>query len=502
MPRTASAAGSAATSIGLAASGDLPPARAVREEHRARELEVEAARALQQLQDQVKAARGFDAEAAMADAELQVDTMHRNLLTRAESAAMRGMLADAFGKRASMTKHEMTAHVEQQRFVAQIDLSSQRQAIAREDAIRAVTSRAFAANMRTAFDEIDVQAALTGQGEAEASAAKHRLLTDVMAARDADGDHPDSEIARNGAGAPTPEPIDLGLDSRGDPTSSPEPTFGQAQLKPAVLWRMQGDMPVASPLADDTGEAEYLHVQDGGVTALLEMQAAEKIARETGRPIEQVLREMRGHPELTKAHRDILETAKAYQPDKRPRAWTTSDAVRYFSGDFDIFIYKDYWVHGYRKAILAAAKRYDLPPVLLAGVAYTEVGGDPAWFDDVSYGLRKGQRASFGDMSLQVRTAADALGYSSPSHAQQQAIIRALRDPVTGIFVAAKHLSRLRDRDFRGRGAAQLSRADIEVIATRYNRGSGGSVDRIRANLDYGKDITKRWDRIDKLLRD
>lgn len=135
-------------------------ALAIREEHRARELEVASAHEFQQLQDAVRQTRGFAAEQAMAEAQQRVEAMRREVLTGAESAVMRNMLADVFNQRAEVARHEMEAHVEREKFASRLDLSTQRQALAQDDAVRAITPLGFQTNIRTAFDEIDAQGEL------------------------------------------------------------------------------------------------------------------------------------------------------------------------------------------------------------------------------------------------------------------------------------------------------------------------------------------------------
>jgi soluble lytic murein transglycosylase-like protein len=192
--------------------------------------------------------------------------------------------------------------------------------------------------------------------------------------------------------------------------------------------------------------------------------------------------------------------ARRYRPAPGTREWTTPDAIRYRLGA-DIFPFKDQWVRGYRSAIFAAARRFDLPPELLAGVAYNEAGGDPSWIDGAAYALRQGDRAdrtSFGNMSIQVRTAFEALGYESAGPWQRRAMIASLSDPATSIFIAARVLANLRDREFRGIRARQLTREQIEVIGARYNRGPAAP--RSRLDLDYGRDITKRWRHLRRLI--
>jgi hypothetical protein len=73
-----------------------------------------------------------------------------------------------------------------------------------------------------------------------------------------------------------------------------------------------------------------------------------------------------------------------------------------------------------------------------------------------------------------------------------------LTDPATSIFIAARVLSNLREREFRGIPGRRLTREQIEVLGARYNRGP--SIPRRRLNLDYGQDITKRWRHLNNLL--
>jgi len=94
-------------------------------------------------------------------------------------------------------------------------------------------------------------------------------------------------------------------------------------------------------------------------------------------------------------------------------------------------------------------------------------------------------------MSIQVRTAAETLGYDPDNLSDQQRdlVIRSLQDPTVSIFVAANHLSDLRDIDNQGVGAEQLTNQQISEIATRYNRGGSLSLEAIRSNTDYGDDL-------------
>lgn len=98
----------------------------------------------------------------MADARQRVEAMRRELLTSAESATMRNMLADVFNQRVAVAGHEMEAHVERERRTARPDLSMQRQAIAQDDAIRVLAPHAPQADAQAVLDGINAQDAAQG----------------------------------------------------------------------------------------------------------------------------------------------------------------------------------------------------------------------------------------------------------------------------------------------------------------------------------------------------
>ena len=269
--------------------------------------------------------------------------------------------------------------------------------------------------------------------------------------------------------------------------------------------------------ADDSGtgtEARFIKIgQDGGSFGQ-DRAVAWELARRHGDDPEKVHRDMLGLPRrelagprtLTPLHKRLKELAEKYPPDPGTREWDTSKAIEWktVGGRSFIFDFKDKWVHGYRRAIVAAAKEFDLPPELVAGVAYNEVGGDPSWADAAAFNIRgrkEKRRTSFGSLSLQVRSAADSLGYTNPGSWQDAAIIGSLNNSQENIFIAAKFLARLRNIDFKGRSANSLSKDDIAIIASRYNRGPGLSLDKIKKDTQYGRAITKRIDHIKKLLR-
>ncbi|MDB5439974.1 MAG: hypothetical protein JWM33_2401 [Caulobacteraceae bacterium] len=215
---------------------------------------------------------------------------------------------------------------------------------------------------------------------------------------------------------------------------------------------------------------------------------------------------MRWGGKLSPTHLEILQRAGQYLPAPGTREWSAAEALKWKAGG-DLFKFKDQWVSGHRDAILAAADRFDLPPSLVGGVAYTEVGGDPPVWDDIGYAfnLLRGKprnQTSFGDLSLQIRRASQSLGYgASPSADQAHAIMAASEDPTLNIFMAAKHLSDLRDIDFPEASGSAMTKDQLEITASRYNRGPQPSQQDIAKYGSYGRSITKRQGRIASLLQ-
>ncbi|MEV0171194.1 DNRLRE domain-containing protein [Streptomyces sp. NPDC050803] len=134
--------------------------------------------------------------------------------------------------------------------------------------------------------------------------------------------------------------------------------------------------------------------------------------------------------------------------------------------------YKDDFVEAYADTIKAAAAKYNLPAGLVAGVAYNEVGGDPPVTDGISYKIN-GNKASFGNLSMQVGTASEMLGYdqANMSEEQRKLVISSLEDNVQNIFLAARYLSVGRDKIAPGRGAGDFSTDDLRNVGAWYQGG-------------------------------
>jgi hypothetical protein len=197
-------------------------------------------------------------------------------------------------------------------------------------------------------------------------------------------------------------------------------------------------------------------------------------------------------------HKRVIDMANQTQADQNVIEWNNRHGLSYgpnvmqgrpndpISGlpnNMNIWGFKNQWVRGYVEVIKMAANEFDIPRILLAGIAFMEVGGDPPIFDSAVYngraifpglgGQPSADNTSFGNLSLQVRRGAEALGYDPNKLAgdQRTMIIESLKDARQNLFIAAKHLSDLREIDFPGKKANELTRDDMMVIAGRYNRG-------------------------------
>ncbi|WP_446041518.1 hypothetical protein [Streptomyces sp. SID1121] len=151
----------------------------------------------------------------------------------------------------------------------------------------------------------------------------------------------------------------------------------------------------------------------------------------------------------------------------------------------------------------AAAEHAGLPPALLAGIAWQEVQGLPRAVDDAAYAVRRVLRAvvpgplarrvrdadktSMGPLAVQVRRAAEVLGYDPGALGgrQRRVVVRAVREPRQNVFIAAAYLAMLRTEcDFAAVPAEWLTHDQLQELAARYN---GGPYYRVPAAQRYGR---------------
>jgi hypothetical protein len=223
-------------------------------------------------------------------------------------------------------------------------------------------------------------------------------------------------------------------------------------------------------------------------------------------------------------HLEILQAA-AQHPGERVDSFTVAETFRYYILDRNIdgsvrkssknkeYIhkYKSYYVHAMRDPIKAAAARFDLPAVLLAGTVYNEVGGadmvKPYVYvlRDLFAGSEAADRTSLGPTSLQPRRALAALGYNPANvdiSIKKDVVQSLIHNDAFAIFVCAKHLSDLRDLFFPKKDSGDLVDDDLVVLGARYDFGPDQSEETVRNDLSYGRHIVGRKELLAKLLTD
>jgi hypothetical protein len=155
-------------------------------------------------------------------------------------------------------------------------------------------------------------------------------------------------------------------------------------------------------------------------------------------------------------------------------------------------LYRDYaWIPGYERewvrnnhALIAdIAARSGIPPDMLAAILLQE--SDDGAVNDIvesgrSWGVLPGDpdATSFGAMEVQIRRAADVLGYDpDPQHltdGQRDQIVSALKDPVRSLYIASEYLERLKaGSDFANVPAAEMTEKNYRELAQMYNCGPG-----------------------------
>jgi hypothetical protein len=166
------------------------------------------------------------------------------------------------------------------------------------------------------------------------------------------------------------------------------------------------------------------------------------------------------------------------------------------------------YISGNKELIKAAAADSGLPPEMVAGIAWQEVQGDPGVLDDLAYEGRKilpgsedPDRTSMGPMAIQVRRAAEVLGYDphNLTDMQRSVIVDAVKDPAKNIFIASEYLAQLKaESGFADVPPEQMTRAQMQELAARYNGGPYYASDDAQA---YGRGFDTRVDQAKEALR-
>ena len=166
------------------------------------------------------------------------------------------------------------------------------------------------------------------------------------------------------------------------------------------------------------------------------------------------------------------------------------------------------YISANKELIKAAARDSGLPPEMVAGIAWKEVAGDPGWVDDAAHkarrnvpGLGDADQTSMGPMAIQVRRAAEVLGYDpgNLTEAQRQVVVEAVKDPAQNIFIASEYLAQLKaESGFADVPPEQMTKAQMQELAARYN---GGPYYESNDAQRYGRQFGQNLDEAKEALK-
>ncbi|BES83097.1 hypothetical protein PEC302107_01950 [Pectobacterium araliae] len=153
------------------------------------------------------------------------------------------------------------------------------------------------------------------------------------------------------------------------------------------------------------------------------------------------------------------------------------------SGEFYSNAYKDAYIQYNKELIIQTANFVGIPPELLGGVAWIEVGGKPEeykpiimnWREQFSFvpGIKPADHTSVGSVAMQIRVAARTLGLdpSALTTRDQLELSACLMEDEFNLRLVALHLRDVILYDYPE--AASLHPTDIQykMAGIRYNRG-------------------------------
>ncbi|WP_426817411.1 hypothetical protein ACP3TC_02030 [Winslowiella sp. 2C04] len=199
---------------------------------------------------------------------------------------------------------------------------------------------------------------------------------------------------------------------------------------------------------------------------------------------------------------------------------------RFVTGENYLWAYKAGFLVYNRHAISRFSQENNIPELLLAGVAVSEVGGKPDRLK--TYGLLQFRQlidifrgnnnlsnvTSVGSLAIQLRAAAEAIGIdpSKLNRTQQFQLSNCLLNNDYNIQIVAKHLHDLILYDYPDADTRNLNDEQIILAGSRYNRGiqrkKQDFIDSINAPVgsplrkytEYGRSIINKRKSIENIM--
>lgn len=172
---------------------------------------------------------------------------------------------------------------------------------------------------------------------------------------------------------------------------------------------------------------------------------------------------------------------------------------------------------GNKAAIIEVSCWFDLPPELLAGIAWTEAGGDPEAVDVYMHHIRSlgiggaPGLTSVGDVQIQIRHVAGYLGLDPDNltWGDRMGLIRFVENARNNLYVVTRYISLALKQTMPDYKLADIGDKEIIMIGYMYNLGfphpligPDKDLSEISKNgiSNYGPDLLKKMPRMRRLL--
>ncbi|WP_163832321.1 PAAR domain-containing protein [Spartinivicinus ruber] len=183
--------------------------------------------------------------------------------------------------------------------------------------------------------------------------------------------------------------------------------------------------------------------------------------------------------------------------------------------------FKNSWVKDNKTGITLSARRHNIMPEVIAGIAWSEVGGDAGLLNIVGHEVRSmtewleitraPEKTSFGDVEIQIRRVAETARVDKKlTYCNRVDVIKLLNNEQVNIAVVTKYLADMLSQIYPSYTKNDFDRYKIELSGYLYNMGYPHKLLGPNVNLDiirqrgisnYGHDLYRKIDKMRELLQ-
>ncbi|MBU2713707.1 PAAR domain-containing protein [Zooshikella harenae] len=183
--------------------------------------------------------------------------------------------------------------------------------------------------------------------------------------------------------------------------------------------------------------------------------------------------------------------------------------------------FKNTWVRENKTGIILSARRYNIKPEIIAGIAWTEVGGDSGLLNIAAHEVRSAvdafeitkssDKTSFGDVEIQIRRVPETVGITRKlEYCERVQVINLLKNEQVNIAVVTKYLADMLIQIYPGYTKDSFDDYKIMLSGYLYNMGYphkllGADKDLniiTQKNISfYGHDLLKKIDAMRELIK-